>query len=112
MNVTTNWTNRRAQPLTSPFPVTNGVFLAIRSGDFYSPDSWDVTKVTKYRRGKVRYRPFASIRFGRFGAYLGNKLYGVDTENQRAMPGINPEDVYSGSIALQGCTIRFTRGLV
>ena len=99
------------QPLTSPFPLRNGVFVALRSGDFYSPDSWDVKKVSKYRRGKVRNRPFVSARCGRYGAYIGWKVYGVDTDNQRAMPGIFPSDVYPGSVAIQGCTIRFTRGL-
>ena len=96
------------QPLTSPFPLRNGVFVALRSGDFYSPDSWDLAKVSKYRRSTVRNRPFVSVRSGRFGAYLGWKVYGVDTDNQRAMPGIFPSDVYPGSVAIQGCTIRFS----
>lgn len=100
-----------SQPLTSPFPLRNGVFVALRSGDFYSPDSWKVDEVTKYKRGTVRNRPFVSFRMGRFGFYVGWKVYGADTDNQRKMPGILPEDVYEGSVAMQGCTIRFTRGL-
>ena len=110
MNVTSlHWP--RDQPLTAPFPLRNGVFIALRSGAFYSPDSWDVAKVSKFRRGKVRNRPYFSARAGRFGMYAGWKVYGVDTDNQRAMPGIAPSDVYPGSVAIQGCTLRFTRGL-
>lgn len=108
MNITTHFAYPAAQPLTSPFPVRNGIFFAIRSGDFYSPDSWDIKKVRDFRRGTVRYRPFFSARLGMFGAYIGWKVYGVDTDNQRAMPGIFPSDVYPGSVAIQGCTIRFS----
>lgn len=108
MNVTTHWTNRPEQPLTAPFPLTNGVFVAVRSGDFYSPDSWNPLEVRNYCRGQVRFRPFLSARRGRFGFYVGWKVYGVDTENQARMPGIKPEDVYPGSVALQGFTLRFS----
>lgn len=108
MNVATHWSNRPEQPPTSPFPVTDGWFVVVRSGDFYSPNSWKPLEVTMYSRGRVKNRPFVSWRRGRFGFYLGWKVYGVDTENQRAMPGINPEDVFDGSIAIQGCTIRFS----
>ena len=108
MRVIQHWQNRPEQPPTSPFPLTNGVFIAIRSGDFYSPDSWDPLKVTTYSRGWVNHRPFISVRFGKFGFYLGWKVYGVDTENQRSMPGIGSEDVYPGSLAIQGFTLRFT----
>ena len=112
MHVTTIWTNRADQPQTTPFPITRGLFFTIRSGDFYSPDSWDFHKVTRYTRGYVRNRPFLSFRWGSFGFYIGWKFYGVDTYNQLAMPGINVEDVYPGSIAIQGFTVRFTTALL
>ncbi len=99
------------QPFTKPFPLRNGVFVALRSGDFYSPDSWDITKVTRYKRDIVKNRPFLSLRCGHFGFYIGWKVFGVDTDNQRAMPGINPEDVYVGSVAIQGFTMRFSRNV-
>ena len=111
MKVEIDYTNRPEQPLTSPFPLTDGVFFTVRSGDYYSPDSWDIMKVSSYDRGVVKNRPFLSARKGRFGFYIGWKVYGVDTDNQRAMPGIFPEDVYSGSVAIQGCTIRFSRNV-
>lgn len=111
MKVVTHYSNRKNQPLTSPFPVTDGWFFAIRSGDFYSPNSWKTDEVTMFTRGKISRRPYLSYRRGRFGFYVGWKVYGVDTENQDLMPGIHDEDTYPGSVALQGCTIRFSTSI-
>jgi hypothetical protein len=99
-------------PWTNPFPERTGFIFALRGGDYYSPDSW--TTPTDYTRGYMSYPilPFFSARVGRFGFYIGWKVYGVDTENQRAMPGITDADVYDGSVAIQGFTLRFTSALV
>lgn len=108
MRVVTNWTNRPEQPLTKPFPATNGLFVAVRSGHFYSPNSWKPLEVTMYTRGLVHNRLFVSFRWNRFGFYIGWKVYGVDTDNQAMMPGIDDSDVFVGSVAIQGFTIRFS----
>ena len=108
MNVTSlQWP--KDQPLTSPFPLRNGVFVALRSGDLCSPDSWQAP--VHVRRAWIYLRPFFSARFGKFGMYVGWKTYGVDGEHMLKFPSINPAEVYAGSVAIQGCTIRFTRGL-
>lgn len=95
------------QPLTSPFPLRNGIFVALRSGDLYSPDSWQNTKHYT-RQTNARWRPYFSARYGRFGFYVGWKTWGCDTEKQVNAPGILPEEVYKGSVAMQGCTARFS----
>ena len=98
------------QPLTSPFPLRNGVFVALRTGDLCSPDSWH--KPVHVRRAWLRIpRPFLSFRRGRFGFYVGWKVFGVDNESLKSFPSVNPAEVYAGSVAMQGCTLRFTRGL-
>jgi len=96
---------------TAPFPESNGIKLRLLGGDVYSPDSWNPAKVTRFKRDYYRWpcRLFFSARYGRFGFYIGcGKVYGVDTDNQRDMPGIFPSDVYPGSVAIQGCTVRFS----
>lgn len=97
------------QPLTSPFPLRNGVFVALRSGDLCSPDSW--SKPVHVRRAWVWLRPFISVRYGRFGAYLGWKVFGADGLHLLDFPSINQSEVYAGSVAMQGFTVRFTQGL-
>lgn len=109
MNVLTHLTNRADQPLTSPFPLRDGFFFALRSGDLCSPDSWKTP--VRVRRAYVRFRPFASFRRGSFGFYLGWKAFGVDNEDLKRFPAINPSEVYPGSVALQGLTIRFSRNV-
>lgn len=109
MNVTTHWANRPEQPLTSPFPVKGGWFVAVRSGDLCSPDDWE--KPVHVRRARVLFRPFLSYRRGSFGFYVGWKAYGADNEDLKSFPSINPHEVYVGSAALQGFTWRFSRSL-
>lgn len=111
MKVTTVWTNRPEQPLTDPFPDTNGLFVTFRTGDLYSPDSWSNT--TQCYRTFVKWlpRPFVSFRYNKFGFYIGWKVWGCDTEKQLLQIGINPIEVYSGSVAMQGFTLRFTDSL-
>lgn len=111
MNVTTVLTNRPDQPLTKPFPATDGVLFCLRKGDLYSPDSW--SEPTRCYRTVVRWIPrfFLAARYGRFGFYLGWKVWGCDTEKQLVQVGINPKEVYPGSVAMQGWTIRFTSNI-
>ena len=107
MDIITHWSNRPDQPLTKPFPATDGVFVAFRSGDLYSPDSW--SKPTRcYRTFASIPRPFLSFKWGRFGFYFGWKVWGCDTEKQLVQIGINPIEVYQGSVAMQGFTLRFS----
>lgn len=111
MNVTTVWTNRPEQPLTKPFPATDGWLIALRKGDLYSPDSWALP--TRCYRTFVRWipRPFIAFRRGSFGFYIGWKVWGCDTGKQLVQVGINPMEVYAGSVAMQGCTVRFSRAV-
>lgn len=107
MNLTTHFSRPADQPLTSPFPVKDGWFFALRSGDFLSPDSWQ--KPVFVRRDYLRMpRPFLSFRRGRFGFYVGWKAFGVDNEDLKKFPSVNPAEVYVGSVALQGFTLRFS----
>lgn len=95
------------QPLTRPFPLRNGVLVALRSGDLYSPDSWSQPK--HYTRStKPTWRPYLAVRWGKFGFYIGWKVFGVDGEQLKTFPGLNSEDVYQGSVAMQGFTVRFS----
>ena len=97
------------QPLTSPFPIKDGIVLAIRSGDLCSPDDWKVP--VRVRRAYVYWRPFLSFRKGHFGFYIGWKVFGVDNEDLKKFSSINPSEVYVGSLAMQGFTWRFTTKL-
>ena len=106
MKVDVVWANRPDQPPTSPFPATDGWFIAIRTGDLCSPDSWK--EPTRVRRDYIYYRPFVSFRKGRFGFYVGWKVFGADNEDLKKFPSVNPAEVYQGSIAMQGLTIRFS----
>ena len=120
MDVRVVWCNRRVvrhgeqpaapedQPLTKPFPATDGWLLALRTGDLYSPDSWAHT--TRVYRSFVRWipRPFLAWRRGKLGFYVGWKVWGCDTEKQIGALGIAEREVYPGSVAMQGCTMRFS----
>lgn len=97
---------------TAPFPAANGFKLRLLGGDEVSPDDWK--NPTRVRRRYFRFpcRPFFSCRYGQFGFYIGNgKVFGVDNEDLKKFPSINPAEVYEGSRAMQGFTWRFTRGL-
>lgn len=52
--------------------------------------------------------PFFSVRIGRFGFYIGWKVFGVDSPAYKDYPGVNPSEVYDGSQAFSGLTMRFT----
>lgn len=44
--------------------------------------------------------PFLSWGIGRWGGYVGFKAYGFDAPEYRDYPGVQPEDVRSGALAL------------
>lgn len=98
-------------PWTNPFPERDGVIWAFRGGDICSPDSWQSPTHVRRFWAPIPWRPFFSYRKGRFGFYVGWKAFGVDGEHLKAFPSINPAEVYDGSYALQGFTIRFTNKL-
>lgn len=99
-----------AQPLTKPFPVSDGAFFALRTGDLCSPNSWAAP--TRVRRAWLSIpRPFLSWRRGARGFYVGWKVFGCDLDHYKAFPAINPAEVYRGSIAMQGFTIRFSTNI-
>lgn len=54
---------------------------------------------------------FFSLRVGRFGFYVGHKVFGVDSAAYRDYPLVLPEDVYEGSRALSGLTCRFSTSI-
>ena len=94
---------------TAPFPTASGYKLRLMGGDEVSPDDWH--RPTRVRRRYFRFpcRPFFSMRIGRFGFYIGSgKVFGVDNEDLKKFPSINPVEVYVGSQAIQGWTVRFT----
>lgn len=99
------------QFIKKPFPMTDGWWLMLNKGDLYSPDSWADTK--RCYRTFVRWipRPFLAYRKGSFGFYVGWKIWGCDTDPQLKQIGINPKEVFPGSIAMQGCTIRFSENV-
>jgi hypothetical protein len=95
---------------TNPFPEKDGYKFRLLRGDLFSPDSWQ--KPVHVRRAWLTIpRPYFSFRHGRFGFYIGWKVFGVDNEDLKKFPSVNPAEVYVGSIAMQGFTWRFTRGL-
>lgn len=96
-------------PWTNPFPVANGFIFALRGGDVCSPDSWQKPTRVHRRFHDWPLLPFVSARYGRFGFYLGWKVFGVDNEDLKAFPSINPAEVFDGSYAMQGFTWRFSR---
>ena len=95
---------------TAPFPKATGFKFRLLKGDLFSPDSWQ--NPVHVRRDWLTFpRPYFSARIGRFGMYVGWKVFGVDNDWMKGCRSANPSEVYKGSIAMQGCTIRFTRGL-
>lgn len=124
MNVHTVWSSRtlartdeervafpERQFIKKPFPNTSGVWVMFNKGDLYSPDSWSTP--TRCYRTMVRWlpRPYVALRWGRFGFYLGWKIWGCDTEKQLVQIGINAKEVYPGSMAMQGFTWRASRNV-
>ncbi len=95
---------------TAPFPEANGTKFRLLRGDLCSPDSWH-SPVHVRRAWITMPRPFFSARIGRFGMYVGWKVFGADNEDLKKFPSVNPAEVYAGSMAMQGCTIRFTSQL-
>lgn len=95
---------------TAPYPAADGRKFRLLRGDLLSPDSWQ--KPIHVRRAWLSIpRPFFSWRKGRFGFYIGWKVFGVDNEDLKKFPSVNPAEVYVGSIAMQGFTWRFTTKL-
>ena len=109
MNIS-GWTSNPSQPVTSPFPIADGWFFALRTGDFFSVKGEWAKPEHVYRGWCIVPRPFVSFRRGSFGFYLGWKAWGPsDPESFKYFPGINPNiEVFPGSVCLQGLTIRFT----
>lgn len=68
-----------------------GCSLWWRGGDVFSPSGWNTR--------------------GRFGFYIGWKAFGADSDAYKDFPGINADEIYSGSVALTGFTARFTTKL-
>ena len=108
---------------TTPYPTRRfGVIARLLQGDVMAPDLSDV-KMRPGREGEspnwfnciprrvhravVGPRPFLSIGVGRFGVYMGWKVFGVDSTAYLDYPGITPADVFKSSRAMCG-TIRFT----
>lgn len=94
----------RAQPLTSPFPAGQGIFIELRGGDILHPrgqgDWFRPPYFARIFRAFCRWPvlPFVSWRLGTWGGYLGAKAYGADSDAYRAwMPA---GDVGDGSVAL------------
>lgn len=107
---------------TAPFPEARfGVKMRLMGGDLLSPDigsgklrpGRDKRNFFSVIPGTVKRavyekpcKPFLSVRLGRFGFYVGHKVFGVDSEAYLDYPLVFHDDVYSGSQALSGFTGR------
>jgi len=98
-------------PWTNPFPEADGFIFALRGGDLCSPDDWQNPTHVRRDYFRIPWRPFFSFRRGRFGFYVGWKVFGADVPDLKKFPSVNPSEVYDGSYAMQGFTWRFTTGL-
>lgn len=121
---------------TNPFPEADtvdgikgadGFIIALRGGDTVSGAGWELrgeatagSKPNYFNAIPSRVRriffwlpllPFLSVRWGRFGFYIGFKVFGFDSPAYKDWPGVNPREVYEGSLALTGFTFRFTTKL-
>ena len=128
MNVFGHATDPRER-WTAPFPEARiGVKLRLLGGDLLDPDlSTGTMRPGREAEGRnwftvipgwVRraYYPracklFLSARAGRFGFYVGHKVFGVDLEMYLDYPGVGDDDVYVGSRAMSGLTARFSKNL-
>ena len=125
MNVT-GFASDSESTWTSPYPPARfGATFRLLRGDAMRPDLSNVT-MRPGREGEapnwfncipvgvcrrvVWYRPFMALRVGRFGVYVGWKVYGVDSEAYYDYPSVRQTDVYVGSRALAG-SLRFTTSL-
>lgn len=110
--------------------VAIGIKLRLMGGDLLSPDIlgsgklrpdtpigakrdfFNVLPGTVHRSVYEKPRkPFLSVRVGRFGFYIGHKVFGVDSEKYKDFPLVAPEDVHFGSQTLSGFTIRGSRSI-
>lgn len=109
---------------TAPFPAARyGLKARLMGGDLLSPSIMTGTlRPGRAAEGKnfftviprivvrawygIACKPFLSLRAGRFGFYIGHKVFGVDSEAYRDYPLVLAEDVYKGSRALSGFTFR------
>lgn len=126
MNVHGHATDPR-ETWTAPYPVADGFKFRLLGGDMMSPWGWklreEATAGSKpnffnaipERTRRLYFRipclPFVSFRIGRFGAYFGFKVFGVDSDAYKDYPGVHPSEVYVGSQAVSGFTMRFTGSL-
>lgn len=137
------WSND-PKPWTNPYPEADtddgipgedGFIWALRGGDMMSPWGWQPrpetttgAKLNFFNAIPTRTRrlyfawpilPFFAYRKGRFGFYVGFKVFGVDSDKYKDFPGVHPSEVYpesspgadDGSQALGGFTWRFTTNL-
>ena len=113
---------------TAPYPPATGFKLRLIKGDLVSPkleggtprpgralekpNGFNVIP-RDVRRDWIGFpgRPFFSVRVGRFGFYIGHKVFGVDSPAYLDYPGLSSKDVYEGSRAMTGFTARFTTKL-
>lgn len=108
--------NVGGEPLTKPYPSKTGVIVRVLGGnvvypwgdgDWFAPPYF--ASVLKFFM-PIPIMPFFSVRIGRFGFYIGAKVFGVDSPAYGNWM-CDPSDVYEGSMAMMLCSIRFTRGL-
>lgn len=101
--------------ITTPYPTGTGMIFRLLGGDVVHPLGKGEWFKPPYFSRVLRFfmplpiMPFFSIRIGRFGFYIGSKVYGVDSpEYANWLPA---EHVYEGSQAMMLISIRFTRNL-
>jgi hypothetical protein len=111
---------------TAPYPEADGFKFRLLGGDMMSPWGWKlrpeatggepnffnaIPERTRRLYFRIPCLPFLSVRRGRFGFYAGYKVFGVDSDAYKDYPGVHPSEVYEGSQAVSGFTMRFTSGL-
>lgn len=116
MNVIRAISTMPDNPATSPFPIRNGLLAELRGGDVCDPvgvgTNWFSPPFPKrVLRWRCRWPvlPYIACRWGRFGFYMGWKIYGVDAPEYKDWL-CDPAEVYAGSQAM--CfTIRFSKAI-
>lgn len=114
---------------TTPFPKARIGFKArLLGGDLLSPDIaggilrrgaegqkknfFNTIPIDVRRKRADRPRwPFLSVRVGRFGFYVGHKVFGVDSPAYTDWPGLSADEVFFGSQAVSGFTARFSTSI-